>query len=466
MEQNLTKQIDIFSILRDVLHEWATILLFAVSVSLLTNVAVVQTYQPEYTAKAIFTVSAKSTNNTIYQDLSSAEDLAKRFTQLLDSTVLKKTVAKDLGQDTFTAETSVKQIEKTNMVELNVSANSAMDAYRTIRSIMSNYNTVSDYVLGNVIMYVIQQPSIPLAPINSRSPIKPMAYTFFLALALGIFYIAVLSYRRDTVKNAHQVREKVDAKLLGTISHERVRRQKNKEHPSMLMDNPLRSFAFVESNRMMASRVRSRMDRKQAKVALITSVAENEGKSTVAANLAMALAKEGKHVLLIDCDFRKPSQYKIFQRPEHESIDLLQELRRGTAERVAMPYKTTSMYVLFNSKADASAELVMESGELRQMIHRYRAQMDYIILDTAPLALVSDTEEMARLADTTILVVREDAVLASKINDCIDILNQTDAPVLGCVLNNSMSGKVRSSASKTSEHAHVSYGGHYGKTAK
>ena len=428
MEQNLTKQIDIFSILRDVLHEWATILLFAVSVSLLTNVAVVQTYQPEYTAKAIFTVSAKSTNNTIYQDLSSAEDLAKRFTQLLDSTVLKKTVAKDLGQDTFTAETSVKQIEKTNMVELNVSANSAMDAYRTIRSIMSNYNTVSDYVLGNVIMYVIQQPSIPLAPINSRSPIKPMAYAFFLALALGIFYIAVLSYRRDTVKNAHQVREKVDAKLLGSISHERVRRQ--------------------------------------AKVALITSVAENEGKSTVAANLAMALAKEGKHVLLIDCDFRKPSQYKIFQRPEHESIDLLQELRRGTAERVAMPYKTTSMYVLFNSKADASAELVMESGELRQMIHRYRAQMDYIILDTAPLALVSDTEEMARLADTTILVVREDAVLASKINDCIDILNQTDAPVLGCVLNNSMSGKVRSSASKTSEHAHVSYGGHYGKTAK
>ena len=93
MEQNLTKQIDIFSILRDVLHEWATILMFAVSVSLLTNVAVVQTYQPEYTAKAIFTVSAKSTNNTIYQDLSSAEDLAKRFTQLLDSTVLKKTVA-------------------------------------------------------------------------------------------------------------------------------------------------------------------------------------------------------------------------------------------------------------------------------------------------------------------------------------------------------------------------------------
>lgn len=85
---------------------------------------------------------------------------------------------------------------------------------------------------------------------------------------------------------------------------------------------------------MMASRVRSRMDRKQAKVALITSVAENEGKSTVAANLAMALAKEGKHVLLIDCDFRKPSQYKIFQRPEHESIDLLQELRRGTAERL------------------------------------------------------------------------------------------------------------------------------------
>ena len=115
-----------------------------------------------------------------------------------------------------------------------------------------------------------------------------------------------------------------------------------------------------------------------------------------------------------------------------------------------------------NQQADPSAERLLESGELKQMIDRYRASMDYIILDTAPLALVSDTEDLARLADTTILVVREDAILAKKINDTIDVLNQTNAQVLGCVLNNAVQGLT----AKAGYHGYSAYGGHYGKYAK
>lgn len=80
----------------------------------------------------------------------------------------------------------------------------------------------------------------------------------------------------------------------------------------MLIQNPLRSFAYVESSKMAASRVRSYMDKEDAKVLLVTSVMENEGKSTVAANLALSLAQEGSRVMLIDCDFRKPKTVQNF----------------------------------------------------------------------------------------------------------------------------------------------------------
>ena len=127
-----------------------------------------------------------------------------------------------------------------------------------------------------------------------------------------------------------------------------------------------------------------------------------------------------------------------------------------------IPYQHTTLSVVCNQQADPSAERLLESGELKQMIDRYRASMDYIILDTAPLALVSDTEDLARLADTTILVVREDAILAKKINDTIDVLNQTNAQVLGCVLNNAVQGLT----AKAGYHGYSAYGGHYGKYAK
>lgn len=462
MEKKLRRQIDIFSILRDVAREWITIVLFAVSASLLANIWVTEMYVPEYTSKTIFTVSSKSANGSIYQDLASAESLAQRFTQVLESNILKKKVAEDLNQESFTAQTSVKQIEETNMVELTVTASSAMDSYRTITSIMENYDEVSHYVVGNVILYVIQQPVIPLSPSNSKNPVRPMEYTFLLSALLAIAYIAFFSVRRDTVQNAYQMKEKIDAELLGVIYHEKIRRKRKKseEHPSMLIANPLRSFSFVESSRMAAARIRSRMDRQHAKVIMITSVAENEGKSTVAANIALSIAKEGKKVLLIDCDFRKPSQYLIFE--QSETPDFIQLLKEGKPEQAIIPYQHTTLSIVCNQQADPSAERLLESGELKHMIDAYRERMDYILLDTAPLALVSDTEDLARLADKTLLVVREDVIPAKKINDTIDVLNQTNAPVLGCILNNAVQGLT----AKTGHYGYRSYGGHYGKYAK
>lgn len=228
----------------------------------------------------------------------------------------------------------------------------------------------------------------------------------------------------------------------------------------MLISNPLRSFQYAESNKMMASRVRSYLDKENAKTLLVTSVMENEGKSTVAANLALGLAQEGNRVMLIDCDFRKPAQYKIFDIDGKNGDDLGKVLtgKAGT-ENLIRNWNDTNLYMILNRTSSNSIETMLKSTTLRQIVGFCRQNMDYVIIDTSPLALVSDTEELAQMADASVLVVRQDTVLTKDINDAIDILNNTRGKVLGCVLNDASSSQITGST------AHYGYGGYYEKRA-
>lgn len=201
------------------------------------------------------------------------------------------------------------------------------------------------------------------------------------------------------------------------------------------------------------------MDKKKAKVLLVTSVTENEGKSTVAANLALSLAQENKRVLLIDCDFRKPAQYKIFDVAKNEAANLPEVLKNHSGlTNLIKKNKDSGLYMIFNSKASDSMEGLIENGTLKNILDFCRQKMDYIIMDTSPLSLVADTEELAELADASVLVVRQDMVLAKDINDAVDILNQTKGRVIGCVFNDVMTGIAKGTGN-------YGYGGHYGKRA-
>ena len=111
--------------------------------------------------------------------------------------------------------------------------------------------------------------------------------------------------------------------------------------------------------------------------------------------------------------------------------------------------------MLFRSNA---IETLLKSMTLKQIIAFCREKMDYVVIDTSPLALVADTEELAQMTDASVLVVRQDTVLTKDINDAIDILNNTRGKVLGCILNGVTSQNMAGSG-------HYGYGGHYGKRA-
>lgn len=464
IDGGLVPQIDLISMLKDIAKEWWAILLLSLAVALFADIWVNVTYQPEYKTSTTFVVTAKGMNTNVYQNLNSTQQLAQQFTEILDSNVLKKKVAQDLNMSSLNIDSSVDLVPETNLITLSVKAGTAVESYRILQSIMKNYNTVSDYAIKNVIIETIQSPAVSMAPVNPLNEKKTMIIVFIAAAAVFMVLVAGLSYLRDTIKNPKDVTSKLDTRLLGSIYHEKksksIKLRKKKEFVSMLISNPLRSFQYAESNKMMSSRVRSYMDKENAKTLLVTSVMENEGKSTVAANLALGLAQEGSRVMLIDCDFRKPAQYKIFDMEGKDADDLGKVLtgKAGT-ENLICNWNDTNLYMILNRTSSNSIEALLKSTTLRQIVGFCRQNMDYVIIDTSPLALVSDTEELAQMADASVLVVRQDTVLTKDINDAIDILNNTRGKVLGCVLNDASSSQITGST------AHYGYGGYYEKRA-
>ena len=431
------RTVDIASISRDLLRQWWAILLFSITAAILVNFLASIVYRPVYATSTTFVVTTRGTNTSIYENITSATDTAARFQTILESNILKRAIAKDLNIDEYNATTEVKLLEETNLIVLTVKHKSALMAYRYIQSIMNNYSVVSDFVIKNVVLDVIQSPAIPVMPSN---PNRSKLYTllgFLVGLAIAVLYVAYFSYLKDTVKNSKEASSKLAARLLGTVYHEKVGKERRKTRKnSMVITNPILSFRYTESCRMAASRIRSRMDRKGAKTLLVTSVAENEGKSTVASNIAVSIAQEGKNVLLIDADFRKPSLYKIFDIDKNQATNLVAILRSGVGmQKSIVKLKKYPLYFILNNTNTGSIDDVLANNRFRSLIRFSRTKFDYIILDTAPMGLVPDAEGIAELCDASLIVVREDVILAKNINDAIDTLNETNAKVLGIVFN-------------------------------
>lgn len=424
---------DMQSILRDVAKSWSVILLVGLAAAMLCYSAIAIFHTPMYTVSQIFAVSQKSAQANATTDISATYEMSQKFSTILENNILRKKVAEDLGVASVTADMRAEVVPETNMMQLSVTATSPREAFEVLESMLRTYPTISEYVLPDVVLSTMKQPEISGTPSNVLPVAKYMVYSFGIAAAMVILAVAFLSYLRDTVKNEDEFEEKVDASLLGTIYHEK----KSKNDISMLILNPLLSFRYVEAYRMLASRVRSRMDKQKAKVLMVTSVTENEGKSTVASNLALSLAQDHKKVLLMDCDFRKPALYKIFSAHVEKQTDL-SEVLMGTisTEGVVKKMPNASLYLALSYEPTENFTELLSNGKLKKLLDYCKTQMDYIILDTPPMGLVADSEEVAELADASVLVVRQDMVLARDINDALDVLDQDAGKVLGCVYSN------------------------------
>ena len=478
ISSNEETAIDLYCMITDVVKEWLSILLLTIAAGLVAYV-VLSNFRPlDYATTATMVVrnmdeenNSGNTGTDVYENLNYGADSASRLKNILESKELKDTVAKELGLKEFEGKTSAQTLGESNLLEITVRSKSPYISYKEAESILNNYTRFSGDLVGGTELTVLERPKVQEKP---EHPLENVKYSIFfsaLVFAMVCAALAVMSYMRDTVHNSAEVESKIDAKLLATIMHEekhrRGKRRIDGEKASILITDPVTSFRYTEDMRKLAARIVNEMSEKNQKVLLVSSAMENEGKSTVSANIALAMSQISPRVILVDMDFRKPSMYKILNMQDSKYVDLCEFIEKkikpnseNFPEEVrAMLCKVpgTALSCVLCRKAVPQA-VEKYSELLRSIMEELKKEADFIIIDTAPISLVSDAEELATMADTSAIVIRQHWVEAKEINDTIDALGGRER-VLGCVFNNARKGNV---GGATSEYGY-GYGGHYAK---
>jgi len=204
------------------------------------------------------------------------------------------------------------------------------------------------------------------------------------------------------------------------------------------------SMNFVEANGRMSSRIEHYLNKYNYQVLLVTGISENEGKSTVAANICLSFVEKNKKVLLIDGDFRKPAQYKIFDK-EVLDTNPLQDVITGKATLKESIYfnKKSNIYELFLYHAVDDPSKLMDVITLKKIIDQLKEQFDYIIIDCSPISVSVDAEVWMEVVDSTILLVRQDWTDIRIINDTVDLIWQSDCDFIGFALNMFIDDEIR-----------------------
>ena len=188
---------------------------------------------------------------------------------------------------------------------------------------------------------------------------------------------------------------------------------------------------------------------------------ENEGKSTVAANLALALVKKNRRVLLLDADLKKPALNKVFDKEITREMEFSEYLKGNVSfQEVLTRDKDTGLYYVFGTKAFRNSDALLSSEEMKDIFHITKHAVDYVIIDSAPMGISSDAEILAEYADAGVLVVRQEASRVANINYALDTLKKSKMDIYGIVLN-----AVRTRVFPASSEYGYAYG-YYGKYSK
>ena len=438
---SVLERLDVYSLLRDVVRNLWAIVLAAAAVAMIVNMSVRSDFQSTYSTTATFVVTSKTSSNYAYSNLSAASSMADSFTNILNSRLLRKKVCQDLNMPAFNAKTNAGVISGTNLMTLQVTADSPWNAYRIIRSIMKNIGGLTQYVSDDMVMEVLQEPQVPTGADASFSAYGQTRKAFLMAALVFTLAFLYLSYIKETIKSEKDLEDKLDAKSLGMVYYDPpyrslgalLRREKN----GHLITDLSAPFEYVERYKKISANVSAQAHKNGARVILVTSLKEHEGKSTVSANLALSLAQQSYSVLLIDGDMRRPSQNRLFLRSRDKLKLSLGDMLQGKGSLMdAMIYdEKRGIHLLLNEKNYTNSTDIVSSPMMERLLTLAAERFDYVIVDSPPMSLMADAEVLADRADMSLLVVGYDKTLAPELNDTIDSLRDCKADFVGCILN-------------------------------
>jgi len=403
----------------------------AVASSLLTT--------PLYQASTrlfVSTTTASASASDSYQGNRLSQERVVSYAELLmGQTVAQRTIDK-LGLDITADELreSVKATAKPDTVLIDVSVlNASPVEARDIANTLSDefvilareLETPEDGSRPDARVVVEQRAALPTDPIVPKT-----ARNIAIGLAIGVLLGVGLAVIRELLENTIKSRETLEAVtgtgIVGSIPLDKDRRKT----PAISFDKD--SSSIAEAFRKLRTNLQFLAVDNPPRVIVVSSSMPNEGKTTTAINVALALAEAEHNVVLVDGDMRRPML--------HTYLDLVGQVGfstvlsgKATLTEVLQKTSFPGLTVLTAGTVPPNPSELLGSMAAKKLLIELRAQFDYVIVDTSPLLAVTDAALLAASADGVLIMARFGQTKRDQLAHAVGSLNDVGASLLGTV---------------------------------
>ncbi len=325
---------------------------------------------------------------------------------------------------------TLNQYNETQIVEMTLYWRSAEEGVQ----ILSAINAVSPDILIDTLkiggLSVVNDPTSRYL-IGGSVNASMWVYMTIMGFVLGCGLSILNMILKPTLTNTKDVENKFGLEVIGTIRHDKAFFSR-KHIAADDAYSDMEDSAVRESISAAAHILLNRLKKQEHNCIYVTSSIAKEGRTSIAANLAVQLSDLEKKVLLIDCDVQSPGLGTMFiDKVEYDRS--LNALYRGDAEEKDVIIPLTGYLDLVPGILEHKALPLDEA--MIAIVEKLSKEYDYVILDTAPVGIVSETMNLSKIADTALFVIQYDTVGIADIKNTLEKMDKAGIHISGCIIN-------------------------------
>ncbi len=272
---------------------------------------------------------------------------------------------------------------------------------------------------------------LDIARPENATKVKPKtSLNYMIALVLGFIIpltiLLLLEYFNNKIVDKKDIETKTRVPILGTIGHNST------EDNIPVLTRP--KSALAESFRALRTNLQYKLKEKNQKVIVVTSTISGEGKTFAAENLAVIIAMSGKKTLLASFDLRKPKIHRDFHFDNDTGLSSYLSNQHSYEEMIRKS-NIDNLYIATSGVVPPNPAELLESPRTKEFFDRAREEFDYIVVDTPPLAIVTDTLLLIPHGDTILYLVRQNYSSKDVIPYLDDLYEKQELKKLGILVN-------------------------------
>ena len=411
--------------------------------------------EPEYSSFVTMYVQTytdvREDNSNGYNDISKSKQLINTYIQVMKDPAVMKSVGSELAKQfddkILTSNFSMDQgkvkpsslanaitlssVEDTSAIMIVAKTKNAELSAAVCNELCKQISPFAAEAIGvGEIKYIdtAQVYNMPVSP----NIVKNTAVGGIALFMLAAFIIFIVDFYDTRIKGSEYLAKKYKKAILGEIEEVSVAKKAQTEEEVSLLSESI-PFNVVESYKSMRTNITFALSTSEKKAFIVSSANPSEGKSTTAANTAIALADEGQKVLLIDADMRKPTQHKIFKVKNDRGLSsVLSKMKKF--EECVQKTSVPTLSILPSGPIPPNPSELLSSEQTVKLLEKASEEYSVIVIDSPPVNVVSDTLNLSQHVAGILSVVRCGYTREADISELMNKTEMAHMNVLGFVL--------------------------------